>query len=84
VKIHTIVFGFVAITAAGLACHSTDVASIQTPPLAVSDASIELSEGSCNGSCPEYSFVVSADGSLRWKGVLYVMAIGERRATLDA
>ena len=53
-----------------------------TPNTIPSDLLVALERGPCFGTCPVYSLTISADGSVRFDGMQFVEAQGERTASI--
>jgi hypothetical protein len=44
---------------------------------------IKLEETGCMGTCPTFSIIISADGSVEYTGVAYVDFIGSRKGSVS-
>ncbi|MDQ3336261.1 MAG: DUF6438 domain-containing protein [Myxococcota bacterium] len=51
-------------------------------PTVPSAFEITMERTACFGTCPIYKVSIDGDGRVRWHGEQYVVAIGERRATV--
>jgi len=60
-----------------------NLVDLPTPPVSLPDWTITLAKGSCEGSCPVYSFTISAMGAFRYEGFRNVALVGERTGSVD-